>query len=470
MPPRKRSRTNAKACAKVPAQTQAAAGTSGTSGLVPPVLGSSVAQAPTPQQQRAAREFGAGLLTTQRGVTSDGSQPASRKALDEVIELRLRSLPKSSCLVTVGIDTKTPPPPKGSPRSPYVFRTSEQVARLLNLKCEMKSWIACPHPDLATAAVVLTFGPSQLKFLQELLASDSMRVGFGLRLAVTQRHEIRTLRQIFSSLLHFGICCGMLLSGNWIHVGGKANRLAMAEVLSPDKSTAGSCTVGASMLTVTQCVPEQGLLRMQVSPATFRVVKPDLSSSDPVELLHPRCVLLPHMTEATIVGWGPAPNPPPGLKSKEDLVRYWRYLHGYELPEDAVKRTVQVQFPRGSLVLTYPLGCVWATPWTYLPAKTGQFGARLNREVVEAVRDILDDWSRESGLMVDIIESHEPQPEAHPCMALPQKASEVPRKECQSVEDGEVWRELPTDEQLGPMSSTAGEEPVRGRPQRRRRR
>ncbi|KAF4697566.1 hypothetical protein FOZ60_004438 [Perkinsus olseni] len=411
MPPRKRSRTNAQVCAKAPAQTQAPAGTSGTSGLVPPVLGSSVAQAPTPQQQRAAREFGAGLLTTQRGVTSNGSQPASRKALDEVIELRLRSLPKSSCLVTVGIDTKTPPPPKGSPRSPYVFRTSEQVARLLNLKCEMKSWIACPHPDLATAAIVLTFGPSQLKSLQELLASDSMRVGFGLRLAVTQRHEIRTLRQIYSSLLHFGICCGMLLSGNWIHVGGKANRLAMAEVLSPDKSTAGSCTVGASMLTVTQCVPEQGLLRMQVSPATFRVVKPDLSSSDPVELLHPRCVLLPHMTEATIVGWGPAPNPPPGLKSKEDLVRYWRYLHGYELPEDAVKRTVQVQFPRGSLVLTYPLGCVWATPWTYLPAKTGQF---------------------------DLIESHEPQPEAHPTMALPQKASEVPRKECQSVEDGEA--------------------------------
>ncbi|KAF4731205.1 hypothetical protein FOZ62_010818, partial [Perkinsus olseni] len=152
----------------------------------------------------------------------------------------------------------SPPPPKGSPRSPYVFRTSEQVARLLNLKCEMKSWIACPHPDLATAAIVLTFGPSQLKSLQELIASDSMRVGFGLRLAVTQRHEIRTLRQIFSSLLHFGICCGMLLSGNWIHVGGKANRLAMAEVLSPDKSTAGSCTVGASMLTVAQCVPEQG--------------------------------------------------------------------------------------------------------------------------------------------------------------------------------------------------------------------
>ncbi|KAF4758430.1 hypothetical protein FOZ63_023930, partial [Perkinsus olseni] len=69
---------------------------------------------------------------------------------------------------------------------------------------------------------------------------------------------------------------------------------------------------------------------------------------------------------------------------------------------------------------------------------TGQFGARLNREVVEAVREILDDWSRESGLVVDLIESHEPQPEAHPTMALPQKASELSRKECQSVEDSEA--------------------------------
>ncbi|EER03741.1 hypothetical protein Pmar_PMAR023039, partial [Perkinsus marinus ATCC 50983] len=59
----------------------------------------------------------------------------------------------------------------------------------------MKLWLASPHPDIATAAVVLTFGPSQLEALQQLLASDPMRVGFGLRLAITQRHEIGALRQ-----------------------------------------------------------------------------------------------------------------------------------------------------------------------------------------------------------------------------------------------------------------------------------
>lgn len=60
----------------------------------------------------------------------------------------------------------------------------------------MKLWLASPHPDIATAAVVLTFGPSQLEALQQLLASDPMRVGFGLRLAITQRHEIGALRQV----------------------------------------------------------------------------------------------------------------------------------------------------------------------------------------------------------------------------------------------------------------------------------
>ncbi|EER03742.1 hypothetical protein Pmar_PMAR023040 [Perkinsus marinus ATCC 50983] len=210
---------------------------------------------------------------------------------------------------------------------------------------------------------------------------------------------------------------------------------------------------------------------MRISPATFRVVKPDVSSMNPVELLHPRCVLLPHMSEAVIVGLGPAPNPPPGLKSKEDLIRYWRYLHGYELPEDAVERTIQVQFPRGSLVLTYPLGCAWATPWTYLPTKTGQFAAKLNREVIEAIREILGDWSKESGLVVELHEDPGAQPESDVSKALPKRASEIPRDEGLLVQEAGVWKGLPVDEQLDSSSPVEDKgQPIRGRPQRKRRR
>ncbi|KAF4671973.1 hypothetical protein FOL47_001060 [Perkinsus chesapeaki] len=454
--------------AKAAAKSTRDPGTSSSSS-VPPVLLSSVTHAPTPQQLRAVNEFQEELSKTQRAFNGGPTQhsPTTNSSLDEVIDLQLKAVPSSSSLVTVGLDTRTPPVKSNKSKSPYVFRSSEQVARLLNLQCEMREWLACPHPDVPAATLVVVFGPSQLEKLQKLLESETMRVGFGLRLAVTHRHDIGALRQIYATLIHFGICCAMLSSGNWIHVGGRSNRLAMAEVLSPNKSKSTVCTVGASMLTTLQCVSAQGLFHLQISPATFRVVKPDFSSRNPVDLQHSRCVLLPHLSEAAIVGYGAAPNPHPGLQSKEDLIRYWRYLHGYELPDDAAERSVQVQFPRGSLVLTYPLGCVWANNWTYLPAKTAQFGQRLNQEVKDTIQEILEEWSHHSGLVVEL-RNHGVNLAAPSTSSTPHKASDIAPEHASGVNDDDIWNGLLPDVEQNLEEPAVGGQRKRGRPQKRR--
>lgn len=64
MPPRKRSRMKANITSEPSVQTTAPIHSSGTSRHIP---GLSVAQAPTPQQHRAVKEFEEGLLRTQGG-------------------------------------------------------------------------------------------------------------------------------------------------------------------------------------------------------------------------------------------------------------------------------------------------------------------------------------------------------------------------------------------------------------------
>jgi len=77
---------------------------------------------------------------------------------------------------------------------------------------------------------------------------------------------------------------------------------------------------------------------------------------------------------------------PPDLDSPEAMSRYWRLIHGYRLPHEALRSFARVVFPRAGLQLTYPLACLWRSCWVPQPMLTSRVAPLVLQTALDSVR------------------------------------------------------------------------------------
>ncbi|CAJ1374435.1 unnamed protein product [Effrenium voratum] len=150
---------------------------------------------------------------------------------------------------------------------------------------------------------------------------------------------------------------------------------------------------------------------------------PDLAGDFRLEggraVRRPTIHVLPRLTPAEIshiwVGhMPPAAHLPEELRSKEHFAEYWRLIHGMTLPSHPTA-FARVEFGancrEANLVLTYPVVCLWRTPWTEQPALSRQHGPNILRQVVQSLEK--SSWARST---VSYAEDADPL-----CLHLPAK-------------------------------------------------
>lgn len=103
----------------------------------------------------------------------------------------------------------------------------------------------------------------------------------------------------------------------------------------------------------------------------------------------PRVHVLPQLTAAEVTRTWPAGLPetsglPPDLRSPSDFVDYWYLVHGYSLPPASLRSFALVEFKGFSL--TYPMSCLWRSPWVPLPMETARDGRDLLQVALASVQ------------------------------------------------------------------------------------
>ena len=135
----------------------------------------------------------------------------------------------------------------------------------------------------------------------------------------------------------------------------------------------------ATFLTRAAKSPElAGRFRLDGSKAVFR----------------PQTHVLPRLTPAEIThvwteGFLPTMQLPVELQTKEAFVEYWRMIHGLRLTDADLSAFARVEFAtyerQNGLVLTYPVACLWRTPWTEQPALSRQHGQNILKQVLQSL-------------------------------------------------------------------------------------
>lgn len=111
-------------------------------------------------------------------------------------------------------------------------------------------------------------------------------------------------------------------------------------------------------------------------------------------VLRPPTHVLPRLTAAEIThiwsdGFLPTGQLPVELQTREAFVEYWRMIHGWRLSVSDLSSFARVEFAgqkaNPGLVLTYPVSCLWRTPWTEQPALSRQHGHAILKQVFEGL-------------------------------------------------------------------------------------
>lgn len=121
-----------------------------------------------------------------------------------------------------------------------------------------------------------------------------------------------------------------------------------------------------------------GRFRLEGSKAVFRPVTHVLPRLTPAEVTH-----------VWTNGFLPTMQLPVELQSKEAFVEYWRLIHGLRLTDAELSTFARVEFSSyekySGLVLTYPVACLWRTPWTEQPALSRQHGPSILKQVLQSL-------------------------------------------------------------------------------------
>lgn len=111
-------------------------------------------------------------------------------------------------------------------------------------------------------------------------------------------------------------------------------------------------------------------------------------------ILRPPTHVLPRLTSAEIThvwcdGFLPTNQLPPELQSKQAFAEYWKIIHGLHLSASDLSSFARVEFTGqkfdAALVLTYPVSCLWRTPWTEQPALSKQHGQAILKQVFQSL-------------------------------------------------------------------------------------
>ena len=147
------------------------------------------------------------------------------------------------------------------------------------------------------------------------------------------------------------------------------------------------------------CLSTAVRLIQPLAPFLLRASKcPELAGPFRLEgslaVLRPPTNVLPRLTAAQIThvwsdGILPTMQLPVELQTKEAFVEYWQLIHGWKLSASDLSSFARVEFAgqqaNAGLVLTYPVSCLWRTPWTEQPALSKQHGHAILKQVLESL-------------------------------------------------------------------------------------
>jgi hypothetical protein len=165
----------------------------------------------------------------------------------------------------------------------------------------------------------------------------------------------------------------------WISIGPEIFTLSVDDIItSPHLS--GHRNVAVIKI---EALQKSLIIRMEVR-RYFPLSPNDMRSSGDISS---SVVVLPSMMEGLCINRGGSHTrePPRSLRSSQGLAEYWFDHHGYSIPLEAVKHTVDVCLASTGTELIYPAVCVWRHKWTFLPGHTKEYltvmGDRITREL-----------------------------------------------------------------------------------------
>eukprot|EP00435_Cladocopium_sp_Y103_P059603 s2072_g21.t1 len=147
------------------------------------------------------------------------------------------------------------------------------------------------------------------------------------------------------------------------------------------------------------CLSTAVRLIQPLAPFLMRAAKcPELAGRFRLDgsraVLRPPTHVLPRLTAAEIThiwsdGFLPTGQLPVELQTREAFVEYWQMIHGWRLSASDLSSFARVEFAgqksTPGLVLTYPVSCLWRTPWTEQPALSRQHGHAILKQVFEGL-------------------------------------------------------------------------------------
>ncbi|CEL99227.1 unnamed protein product [Vitrella brassicaformis CCMP3155] len=154
--------------------------------------------------------------------------------------------------------------------------------------------------------------------------------------------------------------------------------------------------------------------------------------------------VLPRVTGGTleeIHDEGVVPKPTIELQDKGGYERYWHLVHGYHLPSSAMTRFMTVSF--GSLILSYPIGCVWRELWAPLPAASKSHSKSIASSFLRATSNIRFYASSEEAHIVTNIDIQPPAP------PVPSAPGPSPAKAAAAFITGPALRDMQVAEDYG---------------------
>lgn len=138
--------------------------------------------------------------------------------------------------------------------------------------------------------------------------------------------------------------------------------------------------------------------------------------------------VLPRLTEGVVTnvyleGLPPSAELPDELGSVDGFAEYWRLVHGYRLPPDALRSFACVFCPKVDIKLMYPLACLWRRGWESEPCHSRLQAGAILMPVLVKLREFSLLGGRQSidfcgGPLLSLQASHLPASRALAAFAL----------------------------------------------------